>query len=257
MRSQSSISPRIRQARIGDLVRKHGMVTVDELAERFSTSHETIRRDLGVLAESGAVQKVHGGAKLPSRREEGPFRERMTVHEPAKRMIAAKLARLIDPGDTILIDTGTTTLICAQELARIDNLTVVTNSTAIAATFAETGKAAGIYLIGGAYEADNRETVGPMAIRQLQGFHGDHGIISAAALDARAGVLDMNVDEAQIAQTMIEEVDNVIIVADASKFNRRASFGVCGFDRVGHLVSDQPPTGQLAVSLAEANVSVP
>ena len=238
------------------MIRKHGSVTVDALAERFDTSHETIRRDLTELAKDGRIQKVHGGAKLPSLREEGPFRHRMATNEPEKREIAAKVMRLVDPGDTVLIDTGSTTLFCAQEMARMERLTVITNSTAIAATIAEGGKSAAIYLVGGSYDGDNHETGGPMAIRQLQSFHGDHAIISAAALDADVGVMDINFDEAQIGQAMIELADNIIVVADASKFDRRASFTVCGFEQINHLVCDRIPGGKLAKALADAEVHV-
>ncbi len=256
MRAQKSLNPRVRQARIADMVRKHGSVTVDTLVARFGTSHETIRRDLTELAKAGRVDKVHGGAKLPNLREEGPFRQRMATNEPGKREIAAKVLRLVDPGDTVLIDTGTTTLFCAEEIARLDRLTVITNSTAIAATLAEGGRCAAIYLVGGAYDRDNRETVGPMAIGQLNSFHGDHAIISAAAVDAGNGVMDINFDEAQVGRAMIERADNIIVVADASKFDRRASFAVCGLDRVHHLVSDRMPDGKLAEALADAQVHV-
>ena len=103
MAGRVALTPRLRQARIAELVRKHGQVTVEDLADRFGASLETIRRDLGALAETGAVQKVHGGAKLPPRRDEGPFRDRMTREEPAKRMIAALAARALSPGETLFV----------------------------------------------------------------------------------------------------------------------------------------------------------
>ncbi|MQX35756.1 DeoR/GlpR family DNA-binding transcription regulator [Roseospira navarrensis] len=250
------MSPRVRQARIADMVRTRGTVTVEALARAFQASHETIRRDLTALSEAGVVQKVHGGAKVPSRREEGPFRDRMTQHEPAKREIAAKLARLIEPGETLLIDTGSTTLLCAQDLARIDRLTVVTNSTRIAATIADGGRASGVFLVGGAYDGDNRETVGPMAVRQLAAFHADRAILGAAALNARAGVADINVNEAHIAQAMVDLADSVVVVADSSKFDRHAAFTVCGFGQVDHLVCERAPDGTLAEALAASGVHV-
>ena len=256
MRAQKNLNPRVRQARIAEMVREQGSVTVDTLVERFGTSHETIRRDLTELAKAGRIDKVHGGAKLPNLREEGPFRQRMATNEPGKREIAAKVMRLVDPGDTLLIDTGSTTLFCAEEIARLEQITVITNSTAIAAAIAEGGRSAAIYLVGGTYDGDNRETVGPMAIGQLNTFHGDHAIISAAAVDSGSGIMDLNFDEAQVGRAMIGLADNVIVVADASKFDRRAPFAVCGLDRIHHLVSDRPPEGELAKALADAQVHV-
>src|SRR3546814_2467064 len=110
------------------------------ISARFKTSHETIRRDLAVLAEAGAVLKVHGGARLPGRQEEGPFRERLASNAVAKRLIAEKVVGLISPGATLFIDTGSTTLMCAEEIGKIAGLTVITNSTRIAAVLAERGR---------------------------------------------------------------------------------------------------------------------
>jgi DeoR family glycerol-3-phosphate regulon repressor len=250
------VAPRLRQARILERVRRHGHVRVEDLAEDFGASQETIRRDLAALAEAGAVMKVHGGAKLPRRRDEGPFMERMATHEPAKREIAAKAARLLTPGETMFVDTGTTTLVCAQEAARVARLTVVTNSARIAATFAEGPGGARVFLVGGNFEPDNGETVGPMAIAQIRSFHADHAILGVGALDAESGATNVDFDEAQVAQAMIGMADRVVVLADSSKFDRRAAFAVCPLERIDHLVCDRPPEGALAEALADAGVSV-
>ena len=109
--------PLDRQSRIIDTVRARGKASVDELAEMFGTSVETIRRDLSSLARKGRLEKIHGGAIPPRSLGEGPFEQRMQRNGLAKRHIAQKLRELISPGDTLLIDTGSTTLIVAEELA--------------------------------------------------------------------------------------------------------------------------------------------
>lgn len=247
---------KLRQEKIAEAVRRHGRVSVEQLAARFKTSHETIRRDLAVLAEQGSVQKFHGGAKLPGRREEGPFRERMAQNAVAKRMIAEKAAGLIAPGDTLFIDTGSTTLMCAEEIAKIGGLTVITNSTRIAAVMAGRGNRAVIFLLGGRFDGDNQETVGPTAISEIQSFHADHALITIGALDGAAGATDFNFDEAQVARAMMDNADNLIVVADATKFQRRAAFAVCPLERIGALVCDRPPAGALAAALTTAQVAV-
>lgn len=247
---------KLRQEKIAEAVRRHGQVRVEQLAARFKTSHETIRRDLAVLAEQGSVQKFHGGAKLPGRREEGPFRERMAQNAVAKRMIAEKVTGLIAPGDTLFIDTGSTTLMCAEEIAKIGGLTVITNSTRIAAVMAERGNRTVIFLLGGRFDGDNQETVGPTAISEIQSFHADHALITIGALDAAAGATDFNFDEAQVARAMMDNADNLIVVADATKFQRRAAFAVCSLERIGALVSDRPPADALATALTTAEVAV-
>jgi DeoR family transcriptional regulator, glycerol-3-phosphate regulon repressor len=250
-----SLAPKLRRERIAEAVRRQGKVSVEQLAARFHTSHETIRRDLSALAESGVVQKFHGGAKLPrTQQEEGPFRERMTMNAVAKRIVAGKAARLIAPGETVFIDTGSTTLMCAEEIAKIGGLTVITNSTRIAAVLAEHGNRTAIFLLGGRFDGDNHETVGPTAISEIQSFHADHALITIGALDESAGATDYNFDEAQIARAMIDNADNVIVAADASKFQRRAAFAVCPLARIGALVCDRAPSGGLAAALAAEKI---
>jgi DeoR family glycerol-3-phosphate regulon repressor len=250
------LGPKLRQEKIAEAVRRHGKVSVEQLAARFKTSHETIRRDLTALAETGSVLKFHGGAKLPRRQEEGPFRERMALNAVAKRVVAEKTARLIAPGDTIFIDTGSTTLMCAEEIAKIGGLTVITNSTRIAAVMSERGNRTVIFLLGGRFDGDNQETVGPTAISEIQSFHADHALITIGALDAAAGATDFNFDEAQVARAMMEQADNLIVAADASKFQNRAAFAVCPLERIGALVSDRAPPGELEAALAAAEVAV-
>lgn len=248
--------PRLRQEKIAEAVRRQGHVSVEQLAARFKTSHETIRRDLAALAEAGAVMKVHGGARLPGRREEGPFRERLATNAVAKRLIAEKAAELVRPGATLFIDTGSTTLMCAEALGRIAGLTVITNSTRIAAALGERGNRITVFLLGGRFDADNHETVGPTAIAEIQGFHADHALITVGALDSAAGVTDYNFDEAQVARAMIDNADSLIVAADASKFGRRAAFAVCPLERLTALVTDRPPEGRLAQALSAAGVAM-
>jgi DeoR/GlpR family transcriptional regulator of sugar metabolism len=248
--------PKLRQEKIAEAVRRQGRVSVEHLALRFKTSHETIRRDLTVLAEEGAVLKVHGGAKLPRRQEEGPFRERMALNAVGKRIIAEKAAGLIAPGETLFIDTGSTTLMCAEEIGKIGGLTVITNSTRIAAVLTERGNRTSVFLLGGRFDGDNQETVGPTAIAEIQSFHADHALITIGALDAAAGVADFNFDEAQVARAMLEHADSLVVVADASKFQRRAAFSVCPLERINALVTDREPQGTLLAALSAAGVSV-
>lgn len=253
---RSHLTPKLRRARILESVRERGQVSVEELAETFGASHETIRRDLSTLAESGSLQKVHGGAKLPPRRDEGPFQERLTTNGAAKRAIASLAARLLTPGETLFIDTGSTTLLCAEEVADIPGMTVITNSTRIAAVLAEGAGGTRIFLVGGEYHGDNAETTGSLAISQLRGFHADHAFLGVGALDAEGGALDISFEEAEIARAMIENADDVIVLADSSKLDRSAAFQVCPLERINHLVCEREPKAPLAKALADAAVTV-
>lgn len=248
--------PRDRQAQIAELIRRQSAVTVEELAERFRASHETIRRDLGALADAGIVRKVHGGAKLPrARTGEGPFDQRMTENAAAKRVIALKAAALVEPGQTVFIDTGSTTLMCAEALAKIGGLTVITNSTRIAEVFGAEGPST-VFLLGGRFESDNRETVGPIAIAGIAAFQADLAILTVGAIDRSAGLMDYSFDEAQVARAMIANAASVMVLADGSKFDRRAPFKVGALDAADLLVTEHDPDAQWTTALKAANVTI-
>lgn len=248
------MKPRDRKARILEIVGQAGEASVESLARTFDVSVETVRRDLFDLASTGALHKVRGGARRIRLHTEGSFGERMLEHAAAKAEIGRKLATLISPGDTLFLDTGTTTLACAGELARLKRLTVITNSIRIAQKVGDASRGHRVYLLGGSYAADNAETAGPLAIDQVDAFQADHAVLTVAALDAEAGAMDADFDEAQIARAMIANARNVIVLAHAQKFGRRAAFRVCRLDEIDVLVSEKVPVGDLATALAAAQV---
>ncbi len=250
------MTPSARRAEIVKIVRLRGSVTVDALAEALDISRETIRRDLSELARLGKVRKFHGGASLPAHPGEGPFRDRMSENAEAKIQIAAEAVKLVAPGETIFVDTGSTTLYFAERLAEIPNLTVVTNSAEIARVISSAPSQSRTFLVGGEFNADNRQTVGSLAVSQIRSFRAHHAVLTIGALDARTGVMDFNIEEAQVARAMIEQAERITVLADSSKFERIASFEVCGLDRVSNLVCERPPAGKLRKALAEAEVDI-
>jgi len=230
-------------------------MTVGGLAAKFDASAETIRRDLTLLADAGQIRKVHGGARALSPQGEGVFDARMRRNALAKRLIAEKVVSLVAPRQTIFMDTGSTTLICAEAMARIKQLTVITNSTRIAAIFAQGPGGADVYLLGGLYRRDNAQTVGSETIEQVNNFRADIAIITVAAIDAD-NAMDFSKDEAQIARAMIAASAQTVIVADHTKFNRTAPFNVCTLNRIDTLVSDKPPEITLKGVLNDANIDI-
>ncbi len=249
------LKPKERQQRIRDVIAETGEMSVEALARQFDVSAETIRRDLGRLAQSGALQKVHGGARRNQLHAEGSFQERMSEQAGAKAEIARKLARMVEPGDTIFIDTGSTTLICAEALAETDDLTIITNSLRIAQVMGRTGRSR-VFLLGGSFSPDNAETLGPLVIDQIGRFQADHAVLSAAAVDAKAGVTNADFDEALIARAMMDRSSHAVLVADHTKLGRKAAFRVCRLDEVDVLVCDQAPDAEFAGALALAGVEL-
>jgi DeoR family transcriptional regulator, glycerol-3-phosphate regulon repressor len=246
------MTPEDRQHEMARLIARNGAQSVEALASRFGVSAETVRRDLGRLARSGVIQKVHGGARTAPAPLEGSFAERMAEDAEAKEVIAAKLAALVTPGETLFIDTGSTTLACARALRHTRGLTVVTNSVRIAQAF--DGGDAQVILLGGTYKADNAQTVGPETLRQIAEFRADRAILTPAALDADGTVLDADLDEAQVARAMHRHARSTVIVAAASKLGRRAPHRVCGVAEIATLLTETLPEGDFARVLAQADV---
>jgi DeoR family glycerol-3-phosphate regulon repressor len=244
-----------RKDAIYEFVDLRGEATVDELAEKFNTSLETIRRDLSALAEAGRVRKVHGGVRRMVSSEEGLFDERLTDNRLAKQQVAKKLARVIFPNQSIFIDTGSTTLLCAEALFSIRNLTVITNSTLIADKFSGPSNSSNVILLGGSYRQHNAQTVGTLALEQISHFRTDHAILTVGAIDQKCAT-DFSAEEAEVARAMIEAAESVTIVADSSKFDRRTTFKVCGLDQIDRLVVEKEPDAKLRNALDASKVEV-
>lgn len=232
------MKPHERQPQIEAIIRCEGEVSVEMLAQRFAVSSETIRRDLGVLAQIGRIQKVHGGARRPQLIREPSHDDRATAATAAKAAIGRRLAATVEPGETLFIDTGSTTLAAAEALAAIPNLTIITNSCRLAERLARASADAAIHLLGGRYGLDNAQTTGIAVIEQLQAFRADRAILTVAALDPQEGAMDASLDEAQIARAMVRNARSVTILADSTKFGRHAAFAVCGMRDIDLVISD-------------------
>ncbi|MDH3743017.1 MAG: DeoR/GlpR family DNA-binding transcription regulator [Hyphomicrobiales bacterium] len=247
---------KLRQAKIVEVIRKNEQVSVDELAALLDISRETVRRDLIDLANSGKVQKVHGGAVLPRAFGEGSFQQRMSENAEAKARIADVASQLFCPGETMFVDTGSTTLYLAERLSQVSGLTIVTNSTEIASTISLPASGNRTFLLGGEFSSGNRQTVGTMVAAQIRSFRAHHAVLTVGALDLRTGAMDYNIEEAQVARAMIEQSESVTLLVDSSKFNKLAAFEVCPLSRVDRVVCDAAPPDALAKALATAGAKI-
>ena len=247
---------KMRQIKIVEFIRKHERATVDELAVLLDVSRETIRRDLTSLANVGKIQKVHGGAVLPRVFGEGSFQQRMLDNAEAKARIAETAAKLFSTGETVFIDTGSTTLHFAEKLSEVSGLTIVTNSTDIANTISAAAMGSRTFLLGGEFSPDNRQTVGTMVATQVRSFRAHHAVLTIGGLDGRTGAMDYNIEEALVARAMIEQSESLTVLTDSSKFNAVASFEVCSLARINHLVCDVMPPGALGKALTDAGVKI-
>ncbi|WP_395680876.1 DeoR/GlpR family DNA-binding transcription regulator [Inquilinus sp.] len=249
------MKPKLRQDRIVDMLRQRERVSVEALADLLSASRETIRRDLNELADRGEIRKFHGGATLPEPAGEGDFSSRLSEAPAEKRAIARAAAALFGPGDSLLVDAGTTTLAFAEELSQRSGLTVVTNCLRIAQIIGQGRGGNRIFVIGGEYRPEVGESVGALAVAQIGNFNATHAVLTIGGIVA-AGAYDFQIEEAEIARAMVAQAQHVTLIADGSKLNRTALFQVCRLEEVDRIVVDRVPDKALAGALAAAGVEV-
>jgi DeoR family transcriptional regulator, glycerol-3-phosphate regulon repressor len=233
----------------------HGTATVSELAVSLSVSEETIRRDAKLLESKGQVLKLHGSLALPHLAGEAPFERRLRENSDAKRAIAKRAIQFVEDGDSIMIDTGTTTSIFAQELRAKRNLTIVTNSSDIARTLA-TVNGNTVYMAGGELKGDNGAAFGPTAVAFFSKFRVKHAFISIGAIHAQDGPMDADLSESELAHMAISRADHSVILSDSSKFGKTALVKMCEFSEIDRLITDATPDATLIGVLETAGVTI-
>lgn len=236
-------------------LRQHGTTPVAVLAQNLHVSEETIRRDAMPLEERGEILKLHGALTLPHRVGEAPFERRLREFADAKRAIARRAAQLVEDGDSLIVDAGTTTSIFAQELLKKRGLTLVTNSADIAKTLA-TVNGNKVYLAGGELNGTNGAAFGASTVAYLENFQVKHTFISIGALHAEFGPMDTNLQEAEFARMALSRASHRVMLTDASKFGQKALVKICDFKDVDRLVTDAIPDALLGGALKAGDVKV-
>jgi DeoR family glycerol-3-phosphate regulon repressor len=242
--------PSKRQREIMRVLEHEGSVALSLLARKLDVSLETIRRDIKPLADSGSLIKMHGAVGLASTIGEAPFERRMRENSEAKRGIAAAVAATIRDGDSIMLDTGTTTSFLARELIGHRRLTIVTNSSDIARTLATLNDNR-VYMAGGELRSDNGAAFGSTAIDFISRFSVTHAIISTGAVNTH-GMMDYDLEEAEFARTVLMRGQRTLVVTDHSKFGRDGLVRVCGFEAISELATDQAPSAEIAQAIDDA-----
>lgn len=244
-----------RHGEILRLLQEEGTITIARLADRLGVSLETVRRDVKPLTRHGAIIKMHGAIGLPSLAGEAPFERRMRENADAKRLIARYVVTTIRDGESVMLDTGTTTSYLARELLGHRRLTVVTNSSDIARTLA-TVNGNKVYMAGGELRSDSGAAFGVSAIEFVSRFSVTHAVISVGAVDAANGIMDYDLEEAEFARMVLSRGARAIAVTDHSKFGRHGLVKVCDFAGLGELVTDRAPPAEIAARLEEAGVTL-
>ena len=237
-----------RHGEILRVLQDEGTVTIASLAERLGVSLETVRRDVKPLTRNGKVLKMHGAVGLPSVAGEAPFDKRMREQADAKRAIARAMAATIRDGESVMLDTGTTTSFLARELLGHRRLTVVTNSSDIARTLA-TVNGNRVYMAGGELRSDSGAAFGASAIEFVSRFAVAHAVISAGAVNA-SGIMDFDLEESEFARMLLSRGERRIAITDYTKFGRRGLVQVCRLEGIDELVTDKAPPHEISEELA-------
>jgi DeoR/GlpR family transcriptional regulator of sugar metabolism len=226
-------------------LRKDGRVEVATLARRLGVSDETIRRDLGWLEETGQAVRTHGGALL---RSLGvlPLAERREVSLEAKQEIGRLAAGLIQAGESVLIDSGSTGLEIARALharqeaspMHVLDIHVVTNSLAVAVELANTPHVL-VTVLGGTLRSIELCMVGPETVAALKRYRLDRVFVACAGIDLERGVAVANPFEAEVKRAMLAGASQRIVVADSSKLGRSALVQIAGLDSIDLLITDR------------------
>lgn len=234
---EKALVTNFRQKEILDLARKDGKVTVDGLANLYQVSVQTIRRDLSELAESGRLERVHGGAVLSSGVTNIGYNERRKLNKDGKKAIAVACAAAIPDSASIFMNIGTTTEAVAHELLDHDNLLVVTNNLNIANILAA-NHSSEIILTGGVLRRADGGLVGGMTAEMIKQFKFDFAVLGCSAIDEDGDILDFDGQEILVSKSAIQRSRSVVVVADHHKFQRKAPLTICSLRDVSALYID-------------------
>ncbi len=238
------------------LQQENGAASVARLAELFSVSEMTIRRDLTWLEARSQVRRIHGGAIVTvNDHSERPFTERAVAYNKQKQSIGAVAAHLVEDGDRIILDAGTTTREVARHLLNRRDLTVITNALPVAQELAEAPDI-NVIILGGVLKQEELCTVGPMVIRELARLSVNKLFLSAAGFDPERGLTDPDLQEADVKEAMILTADRVFLVADSSKWRRVALARIAPLARIEALITDEGLTAAARVALKSAGINV-
>ena len=246
-----------RRRRILEQLDTRERATVEELVARFRVSAVTIRGDLDALADAGSLVRSHGGALKRLDQQDVPIAVKATLHHEEKVRIARAAALSIRDGETIILDSGTTTAEIAKQLRvlKLRSLTVITNALNIAVELASLPQIR-VIMIGGILRQVSCSTVGPQAEQMLRGLNADRLFLGVDGLDPEVGLSTPDVLEAQLNALMIKVSGEVTAVTDSSKFFRRTMSSIAGLDDVQRIITDDKADPQLVASLRARGLEV-
>jgi DeoR family transcriptional regulator of aga operon len=247
-----------------ELVGERGSVSIADVSETLGVSTATVRRDLNALADQGLVTRTHGGASALGSAYELPLQYKIARQAEAKLAIARAVADLIQPGESVGMNGGTTTSEVARMLGRSERLrvnddvtgvTIVTNALNIAYEMS-VREHVKIVVTGGVPRRKSYELVGPLVGAAVRGFSLDTAVLGVDGLSAAFGATTIHEGEADASREIAGVARRVIIAADSTKIGRSTFARICPLDQIDILVTDLDVAPAIAAELADAGVRV-
>lgn len=244
-----------RQKEILELIRSQGYVATEQLVRSFGVTPQTIRRDINMLCDLELIERFHGGAGRIGNAYNQPYQDRLQDGMDAKRKIARMVAKRIPDGASLFLNIGTTTEALAAELVGRTDMRIVTNNLNIANMMRET-KGSEVMIAGGFVRQSDGGIVGEATTEFLKQFRLDIGVIGISGIDEDGSLLDFDYQEVRSAQAIIQNSRTVFLVADQSKFGRRAMVRLGHYDEIDHLFTDQTPPAEFMQAIRASDMEL-
>ncbi len=256
MASDNKLLVQERRQRILEIISTNGTVSVRDLTQEFDVSSITIIRDLQELEQQGLILRIHGGAiSIRHTSFEPPFSTRETHHLAEKARIAAKAIELIQDGDSLILDVGTTTLEIARALKGKHNLTIlVTNLRAASALASQS--ALQVVVIGGKLRLSELSMVGHLTEETLRQFQVDKAFLGAGGINLEQGLTEFNLDEAGTKRVMIERARQRIVVADHTKLGQTMLNTVAPLHAIDTIITNSEADAGIIARLREEGIEI-
>lgn len=230
-------------------------VNATQLSQALGVAVQTVRRDLRQLCEDGSLERVHGGAVLPSGVANIGYDARRTLNRHLKKRIAQRVAKLIPDNASLFMNIGTTTEAVAAALSTHRNLMVVTNNINIANIMAAHASC-DVVVAGGKLRRADGGLTGDLAALAIQRFKVDFAVIGASAIDANGDLLDFDPEEVRVSQQILAAARSTIVVGDSSKFSRKAPVRIASLADADHFVTDAIASERFAISCQDWNTKI-
>jgi DeoR/GlpR family transcriptional regulator of sugar metabolism len=256
MSEQEELNIEQRREKILNLLNVKGRIRVSELSRVFGISEVTIRHDLAELEEQNLLYRVHGGAESNHRAYYTlSLTDRMKRNEQEKRAIAISAASMIGEGDTIIFDSGTTTMMVAQEIRQKKGITVLTNSLLIARELSASADI-NVIMLGGSLNVANLFVYGDDTYAQLVKYKADKMIMAVDGISAQYGVTTYMYQEAEVSRRMSQRVNTVIAVADYTKIGREGFAKIGDIDIIHMVITNKNAAKEEITALQDKDIEV-